>query len=151
MDTALPILAHREEITDHVRRHQVVVIAGETGSGKTTVVPRFLLEDGFCGAGMIGVTEPRRIAAVSVATYVAGQIGVELGELVGYQIRHENRTDPAVTKIKYMTEGVLLREMHADPLLRKYDAVILDEVHERNINQDLLMALMKDLLPRRPE
>lgn len=151
MDASLPIMAHRDEILDAVRRHRVVIIAGETGSGKTTVVPRFLLEDGLCDAGMIGVTEPRRIAAVSVATYVASGMGVALGELVGYQIRHENKSDPLVTKIKYMTEGVLLREMLADPLLRKYDVVILDEVHERNINQDLLMALMKDLLPRRSE
>lgn len=148
MDEKLPILAHREEIVSTVRRHQAVVIAGETGSGKTTVVPRFLLEDG--AGGLIGVTEPRRIAAVSVATYVAGELGGAVGGLVGYQIRHENLTD-ASTRIKYMTEGVLLREMLADPLLRKYGVIVLDEVHERNVNQDLLLALVKDLMPRRPD
>ncbi|MEY4744889.1 MAG: hypothetical protein RL272_834 [Candidatus Parcubacteria bacterium] len=151
MDANLPILAHRGEIIAAVRNHQVVVVAGETGSGKTTGVPRFLLEEGFCRQGMIGVTEPRRIAAVSVATYVARELGSDVGGLVGYQIRHENRTDPAATKIKYMTEGVLLREMLADPLVGKYDIIVIDEVHERNVNQDLLMALAKDLLRRRPE
>lgn len=150
MDEKLPILAHREQIVDTVRRHQAVVIAGETGSGKTTVVPRFLLEEGV-GGGIIGITEPRRIAAVSVATYVAGGFGEEVGGLVGYQIRHENRTDPDATRIKYMTEGVLLREMLADPLLGRYGVIVLDEVHERNVHQDLLLALMKDLMPRRPD
>jgi len=151
VDEKLPILAHEREIVDLVRRHQAVVIAGETGSGKTTVVPRFLLEHGLFGTGIIGITEPRRIAAVSVANYVAGEMGCEVGGLVGYQIRHENRTDPDATMIKYMTEGVLLRELLADPLLRKYGAIVLDEVHERNVHQDLLLALVKELMPRRPE
>ncbi len=151
MDASLPILAHRSEIIEMIRANQVVVVAGETGSGKTTGVPRFLLEEGFCGRGMIGVTEPRRVAAISVATYVAGELGGEVGGLVGYQIRHENRTESGVTKIKYMTEGVLLREMLADPLVGKYDVVVIDEVHERGVNQDLIMALVKDMLPRRAE
>jgi ATP-dependent helicase HrpA len=151
VDAKLPILAHRDEIVGAVRCHQAVVIAGETGSGKTTVVPRFLLEAGADCGGLIGVTEPRRIAAVSVANYVAGELGEEVGGTVGYQIRHENRTDPKATRIKYMTEGVLLREMLADPMLRKYGVIVLDEVHERNVNQDLLLALVKDLMPRRPD
>lgn len=151
MDTHLPIMAHRDEIVALVRANPVVIVAGETGSGKTTVVPRFLLEEGLAPHGMIAVTEPRRIAAVSVATYVASQYGEEAGGIIGYRIRHDNRTDPDATRITYMTEGVLLRELLADPLLRRYDVIILDEVHERGVNQDLLMALMKELLPRRPE
>lgn len=151
MRTDLPVNAKREEIMSALRRHRIAIIAGETGCGKTTLVPRFILEDGFGGAGTVGVTEPRRIAAVGVATYVASQVGCLLGDAVGYQIRHRNVTDPARTRLKYMTEGILLREMLADPELRKYDALVLDEVHERNVNQDLLLALAKDLLGRRSD
>ncbi len=151
MEQTLPIHAHRDEIVQLAKEHQVIVVVGETGSGKTTVVPRFLLEGGFCGRGSIAVTEPRRIATVSVATYVARQLGCGLGTTVGYRIRHENRTDPDLTKIAYMTEGVILRELLADPLLSRYDALILDEVHERNLFQDLLMGLVKRLLPKRPD
>ncbi len=152
VEKTLPIYAHRDEIVRLTKEHQVVVVVGETGSGKTTVVPRFLLEEYFFSRrGSIVVTEPRRIAAVSVATYVAEQLGCELGGLVGYRIRHENRTDVDATKIAYMTEGVILRELLKDPLLRRYDVLILDEVHERNLFQDLLMALVKKLLPKRPD
>lgn len=151
VEQALPVHAHRDEIVRLAKEHQVIVVVGETGSGKTTVVPRFLLDAGFCTYGSIAVTEPRRIAAVSVAAYVAGLLGCELGSTVGYRIRHENRTDPELTKIAYMTEGVVLRELLTDPLLRRYDVLILDEVHERNLFQDLLMGLVKRLLPRRPD
>jgi ATP-dependent helicase HrpA len=146
----LPIEASRDAIVAALRTSQVVVVAGETGSGKTTLVPRFLLEEGYCERGVIGVTEPRRVAAVSVASYVAGQFGEEAGGLVGYRIRHEDRTSDA-TLITYMTDGVLLRELLYSARLPRYSAVVLDEVHERNVNQDLTMALIKDLLPRRPD
>lgn len=150
MRQELPIERSRTAIIDAVRGHQVVIVAGETGSGKTTKVPQYLLEEGFAEHGLIGITEPRRIAAVSVATYVSSCFGLEVGELVGYQIRHENRTGEA-TLIKYMTDGILLRELLGDPDLARYAAIVIDEVHERNVNQDLVMALIKDLLPRRPD
>jgi ATP-dependent helicase HrpA len=146
----LPVHAKRDDILRALRERQTIVVVGETGSGKTTLVPRFLHEAGYGELGMIGVTEPRRIAAVSVADYVAKGLSSELGGLVGYQIRHENRTGPA-TRIKYMTEGILLREMLADPMLTRYAAIILDEIHERNVNQDMLLALTRELLPRRPD
>ncbi len=150
MNEKLPVHAKREDVLGVLRHHQSVVIVGETGSGKTTLVPRFLLEAGYGELGMIGITEPRRIAAVSVADYVSRELASDLGGLVGYQIRHENRTGPE-TRLKYMTEGILLRELLADPLLRRYSAVILDEIHERNVNQDLLLALVRELMPRRPD
>jgi HrpA-like RNA helicase len=127
----------------------VTVIAGETGSGKTTLVPRFLLEEGYCMRGIIGVTEPRRLAAMSVAEYVASTID-GIGGVVGYQIRHDKKVGPN-TYIKYMTEGILLREFLEDEMLSAYEVLVLDEVHERNVNQDLLMALVKRLCRRRPE
>lgn len=146
----LPVQAKRDDILRALRERQAVVIVGETGSGKTTLVPRFLFEAGYGECGMIGVTEPRRIAAVSVADFVAKELSSELSGTVGYQIRHENRTGPT-TRIKYMTEGILVRELLADPLLSRYAVVVLDEIHERNVNQDLLLALVKELMPRRPD
>jgi ATP-dependent helicase HrpA len=151
MNAQLPIHAYRDTIVSLVRDNQVIIVVGPTGCGKTTVVPRMLLEAGLCKRGIIGVTEPRRIAAISNATYVAGQLGGEVGGVVGYRIRHQNRVDPNATKIAYMTEGMLLREMLSDPILRRYDVAVLDEVHERNVFQDLLMALVKGLLPKRPD
>lgn len=143
----LPIDAHRREIIEAVRSHQVVVVAGETGSGKTTQVPRFLLEAGYT---KIGVTQPRRVAAMGVADFVAKLEGCKLGTKVGYQIRHDKVVDED-TGIKFMTEGILLREMLKDPHLKRYDALVLDEVHERGVNQDFILALVKKALAKRPD
>lgn len=146
----LPILARREEIVDAIRENRVVVLAAETGAGKTTWVPRFLLEEGFGKGGLIGVTQPRRVAAMSVAAYVAEQMGSGLGAQVGYQIRHDQRLSPK-TAIKFMTDGILLRELQADPLVKQYGVLVLDEMHERNLNQDFILALVKRALERRPD
>lgn len=150
MNTPLPIEAHFTEIVDTVRRHQVTVIAGETGCGKTSRVPLMLLDDWSGNAGQIICTQPRRIAAMAVSAYAASLRGTELGTEIGYQIRHKN-VSGVETRVKYATEGILLREMRSDPLLTKYAVIILDEVHERGINQDTLMALMPELLAKRPE
>lgn len=150
MKAELPIERHAGDIVSTFDKHQVVIIAGQTGCGKTTRVPRYLMETACPKDKLVGVTEPRRIAAVSVATYVAQEMGGAVGGRVGYQIRHENKTSEA-TRIKYMTEGVLLREFLADPNLTRYGCLVLDEVHERGVNQDVIMSLVKDLLPRRPD
>ncbi|MFA5853465.1 MAG: helicase-related protein [Patescibacteria group bacterium] len=147
----LPILARRKEIVNAIREHQVVVLAAETGAGKTTWVPRFLHEERFSRGGLIGVTQPRRVAAMSVAAYVSEQMQCELGTLVGYQIRHEYVCEADRTAIKFMTDGILLRELQADPLIEKYDVLVLDEMHERNLHQDFILALVKRALPRRPD
>ncbi len=147
----LPILARRKEIVDAIREHQVVVLAAETGAGKTTWVPRFLHEERFSRGGLIGVTQPRRVAAMSVAAYVSEQMQCKLGTLVGYQIRHDRVCDADRTAIKFMTDGILLRELQADPLIEKYDVLVLDEMHERNLHQDFILALVKRALPRRPD
>ncbi len=145
----LPILARRGEIVDAIRENQVVVLAAHNGAGKTTWVPRFLLEEGFGKGGLIGVTQPRRVAAMSVAAYVAEQMESGLGVKVGYQIRHDQRLSPK-TAIKFMTDGILLRELQADPLVKQYGVLVLDEMHERNMNQDFTLALVKRALEQRP-
>jgi HrpA-like RNA helicase len=146
----LPIHRYRDEIVRMARKHSIIVVVGETGSGKTTCVPRFLYEAEFCNLGRIAVTEPRRIAATSVSAFVAEQMSVPLGGLVGYRIRHEKRMSED-TRLAYMTEGVLLRELLGDRLLSKYDVLVLDEVHERGLYQDLLMSQVKLLTKLRPE
>lgn len=146
----LTITPKREEVAAAIRSSQTVIIAGSTGSGKTTQLPKILLELGYGRGGSIGVTQPRRIAAMSVAMRVARELGDPLGGLVGYQIRFLNRTRP-LTRIKFMTDGVLLNEMRRDRLLLAYDAVILDEVHERNLDTDLLLGCIRRILPERPD
>jgi ATP-dependent helicase HrpA len=146
----LPITARVRDIAAAVDRHPVVIVAGETGSGKTTQLPKICLAMGRGLEAHIGVTQPRRIAATSVAARVAGELGVELGREVGYQIRFADRTSPA-TYVKFMTDGILLAEIQGDPLLRAYDTLILDEAHERNLNVDFLLGYVKRLLPRRPD
>jgi ATP-dependent helicase HrpA len=146
----LPVLAAREEILSAVSRHPVTIVCGETGSGKTTQLPQLclLLERGV--EGLIGCTQPRRVAARSVAQRLAQELGTRLGEAVGYQVRfHDQVSDRSF--IKVMTEGILLAEIAHDPELRRYDTLILDEVHERSLNMDFLMGYLKCLLPRRPE
>ncbi|KAH8155347.1 uncharacterized protein LAJ45_00357 [Morchella importuna] len=144
----LPAFAVREEVLRVIRDNQVVVVVGETGSGKTTQLTQFLYEDGYGKNGMIGCTQPRRVAAMSVAKRVSEEMEVRLGGLVGYAIRFEDCTSDE-TVIKYMTDGVLLRESLVDPNLDKYSCIIMDEAHERALNTDVLMGLIKKILARR--
>ena len=149
-DDALPIAAKRDEIKAAIAKHQVVVIAGETGSGKTTQLPKICLELGRGVHGLIGHTQPRRLAARSVATRVAEEIGTPLGELVGYQVRFEDKSSER-SLIKLMTDGILLAETQHDRYLEKYDTLIVDEAHERSLNIDFLLGYLKTLLVRRPD
>ncbi len=143
----LPISAHAEQIAQLIRDHQVVVVAGETGSGKTTQLPKICL---LAGRKRIGHTQPRRIAARSVAERIASEMDVQLGELVGYQVRFTRQTGRA-TRIKLMTDGILLAEIGHDRQLRRYDTIIIDEAHERSLNIDFLLGYLRQLLPARPE
>jgi ATP-dependent helicase HrpA len=146
----LPIAARREEIARAIRAHQVVVVAGETGSGKTTQLPKICLELQRGAAGIIGCTQPRRIAARSVAGRIAYELKSSLGDLVGYKMRFHDKGSPD-NLIKVMTDGILLAETQGDPLLRQYDTLIIDEAHERSLNIDFLLGYLKQLLPRRPD
>ena len=143
----LPVSAARDELARTIRDNQVVIVAGETGSGKTTQLPKICLE---LGRESIGHTQPRRIAARSIAERIADELGVELGGLVGYQVRFDDRSR-ADTRIKLMTDGVLLAELHRDRDLKRYDTIILDEAHERSLTIDFLLGYVKQLLPRRPD
>ncbi|MGD7508324.1 ATP-dependent RNA helicase HrpA, partial [Ralstonia pseudosolanacearum] len=151
---ALPVSARRDEIARAVAAHQVVIVSGETGSGKTTQLPKICLSIGrgigAGGTGLIGHTQPRRIAATSTAKRIAQEIGSPLGEHVGYQVRF-NDTLSAGASVKLMTDGILLAETQNDPLLRGYDTIIIDEAHERSLNIDFLLGYLKQLLPRRPD
>jgi ATP-dependent helicase HrpA len=146
----LPISARVADIAAAVTAHQVVIVAGATGSGKTTQLPKILLDMGRGTAGLIGVTQPRRIAATSVAARVASELECELGQEVGYQIRFEERTS-ARTYVKFMTDGILLAEIQGDRLLKRYDTLIIDEAHERSLTIDFLLGWLKSILPERPE
>jgi ATP-dependent helicase HrpA len=146
----LPVSAARDELLAAMRDHQVVVVAGETGSGKTTQLPKMLLELGRGIDGLIGHTQPRRIAARTVAERIAEELGTPLGETVGYKVRfHDQVSD--TTLIKLMTDGILLAELQGDRALRQYDTLIIDEAHERSLNVDFLLGYLKQLLPRRPD
>ena len=146
----LPVSQRREDIAAAIRDHQVVVLAGETGSGKTTQLPKICLELGRGKDKMIGHTQPRRIAARSVAERIADELGTELGDLVGYQVRFTDRTSKR-SRVKLMTDGILLAELQRDRQLRRYDTIIIDEAHERSLNIDFLLGYLKRLLPRRPD
>jgi len=147
---ALPISAHVEEIQGLMAVHQVVIVCGETGSGKTTQLPKICLAIGQGAGGLIGHTQPRRIAARSVAARIAEELGGEMGGLVGYKVRFNDRTQ-ADTQIKLMTDGILLAEIQRDRLLDAYDTLIIDEAHERSLNIDFLLGYLHWLLPRRPD
>lgn len=149
-DDALPIAAKREQIKKALLENQVVIIAGETGSGKTTQLPKICLEIGRGIHGIIGHTQPRRIAARSVANRVADELATPLGELVGYQVRFEDQSTDK-TLIKLMTDGILLSETQHDRFLNRYDTIIVDEAHERSLNIDFLLGFLKTLLPKRPD
>jgi pre-mRNA-splicing factor ATP-dependent RNA helicase DHX38/PRP16 len=144
----LPAFAVREELLRVIRDNQVIIVVGQTGSGKTTQLTQFLYEDGYGRTGLIGCTQPRRVAAMSVAKRVSEEMEVRLGGLVGYAIRFEDCTSKE-TKIKYMTDGVLLRESLVESDLDKYSCIIMDEAHERALNTDVLMGLIKKVLARR--
>jgi len=146
----LPVSARRDEIAAAIREHQVVILCGATGSGKSTQLPKICLEAGRGLDGLIGHTQPRRIAARSVATRVARELGGEVGGLVGCTVRFEDRTAPE-TLIRFMTDGVLLAETQHDRLLRQYDTIIIDEAHERTLTIDFLLGYLRQLLSRRPD
>ncbi|WP_205471549.1 ATP-dependent RNA helicase HrpA [Nocardioides sp. SYSU D00038] len=146
----LPVTQRRDDIAAAIRDHQVVIVAGETGSGKTTQLPKICLELGRGRDGLIGHTQPRRIAARSVAERIASELGTELGDLVGYQVRFTDRTSRS-SRVKVMTDGILLAELQRDRQLRRYDTIIIDEAHERSLNIDFLLGYLKRLLPRRPD
>ncbi|TCV94184.1 ATP-dependent helicase HrpA [Luteibacter rhizovicinus] len=150
LDEALPITARADDIVKLIREHQVVVIAGETGSGKTTQLPKLCLAAGRGEAGLIGCTQPRRLAARSVATRVAEELGTPVGDKVGFQVRFtEKVSDQAL--VKFMTDGILLAETQSDPWLSAYDTIIIDEAHERSLNIDFLLGYLKRLAVRRPD
>ncbi|CAI7871026.1 unnamed protein product [Closterium sp. NIES-53] len=148
----LPVFKHREGILYLVETHAVTVVVGETGSGKTTQIPQYLVEAGWAAGGrVVACTQPRRVAAQMVASRVAEEMGVGLGERVGYSIRFENVTSEGVTQIKFLTDGVLLREMMEDPLLSRYSVIMVDEAHERSLATDILLGLLKKVMRRRPD
>lgn len=149
-DESLPINERREDIAAAIAAHQVVVICGETGSGKTTQLPKICLAIGRGLTGYIGHTQPRRIAARATAARIAQELGSEVGRHVGYKVRFTDRTQPSCL-IKLMTDGILLAETQGDPELRQYDTLIIDEAHERSVNIDFLLGYLERLLPRRPD
>ena len=146
----LPVVARRADIVRAIKEHQVVIICGETGSGKTTQLPKICLELQRGVKGLIGHTQPRRIAARTVATRIAHELKSPLGQAVGYKVRFTDKVSPN-TYIKLMTDGILLAETQGDPLLKRYDTIIIDEAHERSLNIDFLLGYLKRLLPRRPD
>jgi ATP-dependent helicase HrpA len=150
LDESLPISARGEDIIKLIREHQVVVIAGETGSGKTTQLPKLCLAAGRGEAGMIGCTQPRRLAARSVARRVAEELGTQVGDIVGFQVRFNDQVSER-SLIKFMTDGILLAETQGDPWLSAYDTIIIDEAHERSLNIDFLLGYLKQLASKRPE
>jgi ATP-dependent helicase HrpA len=153
---SLPVSARRDEIARAIREHQVVIVCGETGSGKTTQLPKIALQLGRGKAGsnrsgkLIGHTQPRRIAASSVAKRIAEELKTPLGEIVGFKVRFQDRLQPGAS-VKLMTDGILLAETQTDPLLRAYDTIIIDEAHERSLNIDFLLGHLRQILPRRPD
>ncbi|WP_379741372.1 ATP-dependent RNA helicase HrpA [Massilia sp. GCM10023247] len=146
----LPVSSRREEIAKALMEHQVIIVSGETGSGKTTQLPKICLQLGRGEKGLIGHTQPRRIAASSTAKRIAFEIGTPLGEHVGFKVRFNDTLQPGAS-IKLMTDGILLAETQTDPLLKAYDTIIIDEAHERSLNIDFLLGYLKQLLPRRPD
>ncbi|MFE9905416.1 ATP-dependent RNA helicase HrpA [Streptomyces achromogenes] len=147
----LPVSQKKDVIADAIRDHQVVIVAGETGSGKTTQIPKICMELGRGVRGMIGHTQPRRIAARTVAERVAEELKTPLGEAVGWKVRFTDQVNPDATFVKLMTDGILLAEIQTDRELRAYDTIIIDEAHERSLNIDFLLGYLAQLLPKRPD
>ena len=148
--SSLPITDRRDDLLTAIRDHQVVIVAGETGSGKSTQLPKLCLELGRGVHGLIGHTQPRRVAARTIAERIAEELGTELGSIVGYTVRFADRVSDA-TLVKVMTDGILLTEVQHDRQLSRYDTLIIDEAHERSLNVDFLLGYLKQLLPRRPD
>ena len=146
----LPVSSKRADIAAVLQAHQVIIVCGETGSGKTTQLPKICLELGRGVNGLIGHTQPRRIAASSTAKRIAQELGSPLGEHVGFKVRFTDTLSKGAW-IKLMTDGILLAETQTDPLLRQYDTIIIDEAHERSLNIDFLLGYLKQLLPKRPD
>ncbi|PZF92142.1 ATP-dependent RNA helicase HrpA [Micromonospora deserti] len=146
----LPVSERRDDIAAAIRDHQVVIVAGETGSGKTTQLPKICLELGRGVHGLIGHTQPRRLAARTVADRIAEELGTELGDVVGYKVRFTDQVSDR-SLVKLMTDGILLAELQTDRMLRQYDTLIIDEAHERSLNIDFILGYLKQLLPRRPD
>jgi ATP-dependent helicase HrpA len=146
----LPVSAKADEIAKLLSDHQVLVVAGDTGSGKTTQIPKMCLAAGLGRRGLIGHTQPRRLAAVSVADRIAEELGVQVGQGVGYQVRFNEKVSPS-TFLKLMTDGILLAEIQQDKFLNRYEVIIIDEAHERSLNIDFLLGFLKQLLPKRPD
>ncbi|MEO6030751.1 MAG: DEAD/DEAH box helicase, partial [Burkholderiaceae bacterium] len=150
---SLPVSARRDEIAQALQQHQVIIVCGETGSGKTTQLPKIALWQGRGKANtgkLIGHTQPRRIAASSVAKRIAQELNTELGAVVGFKVRFQDRLSSNAS-VKLMTDGILLAETQSDPLLRAYDTIIIDEAHERSLNIDFLLGHLRQILPRRPD
>ena len=147
---ALPLAARRDDLMAAIRDHQVVIVAGETGSGKSTQLPKLCLDLGRGVAGLVGHTQPRRMAARTIAERVAEELGTELGATVGYTVRFTD-TVGEQTLVKVMTDGILLAEIQRDRMLRRYDTLIIDEAHERSLNIDFLLGYLAQLLPKRPD
>lgn len=147
----LPVYQFKEDLIETLGKNQIVVVEGETGSGKTTQIPQFLVEAGYAemGKSMVACTQPRRVAATSIAARVADEMDVNLGEEVGYTIRFEDMSDYNKTVLKFQTDGMLLREAMSDPLLTRYSVIVLDEAHERTLATDVLMGLLMEVLPKR--
>ena len=146
----LPVTEQKDKISDAIRDNQVVIIAGETGSGKTTQIPKICLELGRGVNGLIGHTQPRRLAARSVATRIAQELNSELGNEVGFKIRFSDQVNER-SYVKLMTDGILLAEIQQDRFLNQYDTIIIDEAHERSLNIDFILGILKQLLPKRPD
>ncbi|KIF06495.1 ATP-dependent helicase [Streptomyces sp. RSD-27] len=147
----LPVSQKKDEIAEAIRDHQVVIVAGETGSGKTTQIPKICMELGRGVRGMIGHTQPRRLAARTVAERIAEELGSEIGRTVGWKVRFTDQVNPDETFVKLMTDGILLAEIQTDRELRAYDTIIIDEAHERSLNIDFLLGYLAQLLPKRPD
>ena len=146
----LPMFPYRDDMLAAIEEHQILIVVAETGSGKTTQIPQYLHEAGYTGKGKIGVTQPRRVAAMSVAARVSREVGCKLGHEVGYSIRFEDKTSER-TLIKYMTDGMLLRELLQESDLASYSVLMIDEAHERTLHTDVLFGLVKDIARFRPD
>ncbi|KAK8810555.1 hypothetical protein WA158_007130 [Blastocystis sp. Blastoise] len=146
----LPIFEYKQQILDAIQTHQVLILLGETGSGKTTQVSQYLYEEGLLGTKRIGITQPRRVAAITVAKRVSEEQGVRLGDEVGYNVRFDDHTN-IKTKIKFLTDGMLLREAMVDNMLTEYSVIVIDEVHERSLQSDILCAFIKTILSKRSD
>ncbi|MGL4545985.1 MAG: DEAD/DEAH box helicase, partial [Plesiomonas sp.] len=146
----LPVSQKRDDILNAIRDHQVVIVAGETGSGKTTQLPKICLELGRGIQGVIGHTQPRRLAARSVANRIADELKTQMGSTVGYKVRFNDQVSDN-TLVKLMTDGILLAEIQNDRYLTQYDTIIIDEAHERSLNIDFILGYLRELLPKRPD